>query len=431
MDANAIIVLGIFILTYILIFSEKVHRTTAAFTGAVLMVMFGIVNGFLDESEVIDFIKWDVIGLLFGMMIIVGILKETGFFEYLAIKIAKSSKGNLTILLVMFGLITAFLSMFVDNVTTILLMIPITIAITKMLKITPIPLLLTIAIISNIGGTATLVGDPPNIIIASSAYSGFSFNDFIIHLMPIVLLILFISLFVFKLFFRNWLKTEPENLGELMTMNPKDKIKDIVKMKRTLFILVGTIFLFVFHDHLGLNAATVAIIGATSALLITGIEPYKALSNVEWPTLLFFAGLFILVGMLEHQGILEKVAIQIMNLSGDNVLLAAIIILWFSALGSSIVDNIPFTATMCPIILHMQNELGNVNPIWWALAMGVGFGGNITPIGSSVGVITLGLSERYDYPITSKEWMKKGIPISILSCLIGTIILILFTGFFK
>ena len=236
MDANAIIVLGIFILTYILIFSEKVHRTTAAFTGAVLMVMFGIVNGFLDESEVIDFIKWDVIGLLFGMMIIVGILKETGFFEYLAIKIAKSSKGNLTILLVMFGLITAFLSMFVDNVTTILLMIPITIAITKMLKITPIPLLLTIAIISNIGGTATLVGDPPNIIIASSAYSGFSFNDFIIHLMPIVLLILFISLFVFKLFFRNWLKTEPENLGELMTMNPKDKIKDIVKMKRTLFI---------------------------------------------------------------------------------------------------------------------------------------------------------------------------------------------------
>lgn len=431
MDFNQWIIIFIFMLTYILIFSEKVHRTTAALFGAVLMVLYGIANGFLDESEAMGFIKWDVIGLLFGMMIIVGILKETGFFEYLAIKIAKSSKGNLTTLLVMFGISTAILSMFVDNVTTILLMIPITVAIAKTLKINPIPIILTIAILSNIGGTATLVGDPPNIIIGSSAYSGFSFNDFLIHLTPIAILILFISVFIFKFFYRDWLKIEPENLEKLMVMEPKDKIKDIVKMKRTLFVLVGTILLFLFHDYFGLHAATVAIIGGAAALLITKADPYKALADVEWPTLLFFAGLFILVGTLEHQKILEKVATQIINISGDSILSAAVIILWFSALGSSIIDRIPFTAAMCPIILHMQDNFGNVNIIWWALAMGVGFGGNGTPIGSSVGVITLGLSERYNYPISMKEWIKKGFPIAVLSCLIATIILILFNGFFK
>ena len=279
MSTDQWIIIAIFIFTYILIFSEKIHRTTAALFGAVLMVLFGISRGFLNEGKAIDFIKWDVIGLLFGMMIIVGILKETGFFEYLAIKIAKSSNGNLTTLLLLFGLITAFLSMFVDNVTTILLMIPITIAIAKTLKINPIPILLTIAILSNIGGTATLVGDPPNIIIAS--YSEFSFNDFLIHLMPIAVLILFFSLFIFKFFYKDWLRIEPKNLDKLMAMEPKDKIIDNIKMKRTLFVLFGTIILFIFHDYLDLSPATVAIIGGAAALIITRTDPYNALADVE------------------------------------------------------------------------------------------------------------------------------------------------------
>lgn len=423
METNAILVLGIFVFTYILIFSKRVHRTTAALVGAVFVVCIGMIRDFLTEDEALSFIRFDVIGILLGMMIIVSILKDSGFFEYVAIKVAKKSKGNLWTLLSLFGVSTAVLSMFVDNVTTILLMIPMIVVVSKMLEISAVPFLLSSAILSNVGGSATLVGDPPNIIIAS--YAQFKFNDFIFHVLPIVIILLIVSLFTFKFFYRDWLKTKPKNIEKLMAMNPNEKVKDWKIMKRTLAVLLGTIILFVFHDKLGVNPATVAMIGGVSALLITGTHPYKALLDVEWQTLLYFSGLFVIVGAVAHEGLLSNIADFVIDISKDNSLLAAILILWISAIGTSFIDRIPFTAAMCPVILHM-GEIGmDVNLIWWALVMGVGFGSNSTPVGSSVGIITWGLSEKYNEPVTIKEWMKKGTPIALISVCFATIVLVL------
>ncbi len=423
-----LVVLAIFIGTYILIFTEKMHRTTASLLGAVLMMLVGKYFGILTPEDIIHMIEFEVIFLLAGMMMIVAVLMPTGFFEFLAIKSVKLAKGNPWKMMIILGIVTAVLSMFVDNVTTVLLMVPITVMVANTLRISAVPLLLVEALLSNVGGVGTLVGDPPNVMIAAA--TGFTFMDFIVHLMPIVIVALFFSLYTLKYLYRDYISRIPENVEDVMKINEYEMIKDPKTMKRTVAILLFTIFLFIIHHKIGLEPFEVAMLGGILAIVVNRADPHKVLLEIEWSTLFFFAGLFIVVGTVDKVGILAMIAEEITSFVHGNYILATILILWISAIASAIVDNIPFTAAMIPVVKHM-GELGvDVNPIWWALAIGAGFGGNGTPIGSSAGVIVIGLSEKYGHPITFREWLHKGTPVMIVSCIIGSIALLLFTEYF-
>ncbi len=425
---NALIAGIIFIITYILIISEKTHRTTAAMFGAVVMVVFGERYGFYSQKNALSYIDFNTIGLLLGMMIIVSVLGKTGLFEYLAIKSAKIARGNPWRLVLIFGSVTAFVSMFLDNVTTILLVAPTTIVVSRKLDLDPIPCLLSESLLSNVGGVATLVGDPPNVMIASA--TGFSFNDFVIHLAPIVFFVFFVSLFVIRIIFREEFKANPKNIEALMEMNEREQIEDWDNLKKSLAVLGFTIFLFTLHDKLSLNSSLVALIGAALTLLICRSDPHEVLLEVEWPTLVFFAGLFVVVGAVDKVGILSSVAFKIQSLSGFNIKVSILLIIFLAAICSSLVDNIPFTAAMIPVIKHMGEAGLNANPLWWALAVGVGFGGNGTFIGSSANVVTVGISEKYGYSITFRSWLRAGVPVMIVSTFIGAIFLLSFTEYF-
>jgi len=429
MTVDEWVVLTIFVFSYILIFSEKVHRATASLLGALLIAGYLLSQNELTESEVLEFIEFDVLILLFGMMVIVGVLVEAGFFSFVALKVAQMTKGNIWLLLFLLSLSTAFMSMVVDNLTTIILFVPVTIEISKTLEINPIPILIAEAIISDIGGVATLIGDPPNVIIAS--YAGFGFNDFIIHLFPVVLVAIFLSLLSFKLIYRKWIESGAGRIQSIMKRDPYNEIKDLATMKRTLVILGFIIVLFGIHEFLGISAALVALIGAVMTLLINLSDPEKIMHHVEWSSLLFFAGLFIIVGGVDKVGLLREIAIKIEGISGNNTMLAALLILWISAALTAVVDNIPITMAMAPVIVHMAEMGVEVTPLWWALAMGVGFGGNATPIGSSANVVTVGLSERAGYHISLKEWAKAGLPLTFICLGVATLFIVLFFGLFK
>lgn len=423
------VILIIFIVSYIAIFSEKVHRTTASVVGALFCSAYLILRDEITEGGILGLVDFDVIILLFGMMVIVGVLVETGFFSFVAIKISQFSKGNPWVLFSVLTISTAFLSMIVDNLTTVILFIPITIELARTLEIDPIPLLLGEAIISDVGGVATLVGDPPNVIIAS--YAGFSFNDFIIHLFPIVFICLIFSLLFSKIYYRKWIKKGSKNIDRIMEKNPYEEIKDLTAMKKTLLILFATIVLFVLHSFIGITPAFVAVIGAAATLLVNLSDPEKVMHHVEWSSLIFFGGLFIIVGCVDKVGLLREVAKWIEGVTGNNVLFAAILILWISALLTAFIDNIPMTIAMAPIIVHIGSMGNDVNLLWWALAMAVGFGGNATPIGSSANVVTVALSHRSGYPISVKRWMKIGLPLTIICLVIATFAIVVFSVIFK
>jgi len=429
MEINAIVVLIIFIVTYIFIFSEKVPRTTAAFAGALIVMAYGINRGFLTEKESVDFIKFDVIFLLMSMMIMVNILLETGFFGYVALKLAKFSKGNVGLLLILLGIGTAFLSMAVDNVTTIIILIPVTIEIAKKIEVNPVPLLLAEAVLSNMGGVATMVGDPPNIIIAS--YSGFSFDEFIYHLLPPVLIAGFITTLFVRRLYLHMSGESKKRYDCVKDLDPESEIEDPVTMKKTLIILTAVFILFMFHGPLQVSPSFVALAGAAATLLVNYYDPERVLKNVEWSVLLFFASLFILVGALDAVGILKDFAEWTVDVSGDNEMVTVIMVLWLTALLTSFVDNIPLTTAMAPVILHMGDMGLNTAPMWWALALGVGFGGNATPIGSSAGVVTVGIADKYDYHISMKDWAEIGIPSTLISLIIATLFIVVFWGFYS
>lgn len=420
-----------FIFTYIGIISEVVHRTIAAMIGAAAMVIIGLHFDYisdnikpLTEYKLFDFIDFNTIGLLAGMMIIIAVLQETGFFEYLAIKATKSSKGSPWSLLLMFGLITAFVSMFLDNVTTILLMVPVTFAVTKQLELSPVPVILTESMFSNLGGVGTMIGDPPNIMISSA--SRFSFNDFLIRLFPITVFTIFISLLLLRFLYKGWINSKPKNIEEIMEMDENEAIKDPVALKKTIVIMILTVVLLSFHDIVGMLPATVALISAGVALLINRSDIHSMLERVEWSTLLFFGALFIMVGTLEHTGFLKSIADGIVNVSHGDMIYAALLVLWISALTSAFIDNIPFTVAMLPVIGEIVSTTGSeAHILWWVLAIGVGYGGLATPIGSTPGVVTSGLSERKGEPISFLGWMKIGVPIMITS-LIFVSLLVLF-----
>lgn len=419
----------IFAVTFGLIISEKVHRTVIAFFGAMVMILFGMVGGYYSPEQAMAAIDFNTIGLLMGMMIIIAILEKTGAFQYLGIFVAKKTKGNPWLLVVALGTLTTLLSLILDNVTTIILIVPVTIVITKILKINPVPVLMAEALLSDTGGVATLVGDPPNIMIGSAA--GFSFNDFLTHSLPIVLFAWLATLITLKIVYRKELKEKPQNIDQLMKMNEKDAIEDPTTLKIIVGILCLVVALFFLHNTFHIAPSMVALIGAALALVFVSPskDPQNILAKAELSVLVFFASLFVLVGGLEHAGVLKYVADLIIGGAADNMLLTAIIVLWASAVLSALVDNIPFTVAMIPVIATLQASGLDVNLLWWALVFGVGFGGNGSPIGSTANVIVVSKSEQTGYPITFKKWFLGGTSSMLVTCTIATIAILFFHQF--
>lgn len=430
MDTVSIAALLIFVITFFFILTERIHRTVIGLFGALAMVLAGTYLDFYHPHQVLEVVDFNTLGLLFGMMLLVGMLEHTGVFQYLGIWTAKKTKGNPWLLMVALSAITASLSMILDNVTTIILIVPITIIIAEMLKINPTPILMAEALLSNVGGTATLVGDPPNIMIGSAA--GFSFNDFLVHSLPVVVVAWIATLALFRFIFRKDLTKKPENVERLLAMNEKEAIKDPRTLRKLLTIFGLVILLFFLHSALHLEAAMVALIGAGLALLWIAPQhdPQKTIEKCELSVLLFFGSLFVIVGGLEHAGVLEQAAKLITSGAEGNLVMTAIIILWASAILSAIVDNIPLTVAMIPIIAYLGTQGVPVDILWWALVFGVGFGGNGSPIGSTAGVIVVAKAEKTEHPISFIDWIKQGAPTMVLGLLIATGALMVFTPWF-
>ena len=412
---DATIAVAVFVLAYGMIMAEKLHRAMVSLAGAVLIVLFGI----LTQEEAFAGIDWNTIGLLVGMMIIVGITRRSGIFEFLAIWAAKVSKGRPVMLLVLLTVITAFLSAFLDNVTTVLLIVPVTFAITDQLKLNPVPFLICEVIGSNIGGTATLIGDPPNILIGSATQLGF--NDFIINLAPVVLIIMPVIIGLMVLIYGRSFQVDEADQQKVMAMNEWDAIRDWVILKRSLAALALTILGFFLHQALHLESATIALAGAVLLMIVTREEPEDVLLSVEWPTLFFFMGLFVMVEGLVKTGVITNLAQQALVLTQGNFPLTAILILWVSAFASAIVDNIPFVAAMIPLLKDMGAMSGMpMDPLWWSLALGACLGGNGTLIGASANVVVAGIAERNGFKITFWGFTKIGMPLMIVSVTIAT-----------
>ncbi len=414
-----IVALSIFIGVYALIMSEKIHRTIAAMVGASLILLLNIVPW----EKLPEYLDLDTILLLAGMMTVVNIARESGLFEYIAIKTAKLSKGSPIKVLLLFSVVTAVVSAFLDNVTTVLLLTPMLIYITRQMNVNPIPFLLSEVFASNIGGTATLIGDPPNIMIGSAA--GLSFNDFLVNMAPIAFIDLFITIGIIYLAYRGAMRFHKERADAIklgiMSLNEEDAIKDRALFKKSIITIAAIIVAFFFHDRMGVEPAVIALTGASFLLLWAGASPEYALEKVEWATLFFFGGLFIIVGALVETGAIAQLAgwmTSHIHSEGE----AVMIITWFSAFSSAIVDNIPFTATMIPLIKAMGSSL-NIYPLWWALSLGACMGGNGTAIGASANVVVVGIAHREGIRITFGDFLKVGMTIMLATVGVGSLII--------
>ncbi|TBL80413.1 SLC13 family permease [Paenibacillus thalictri] len=418
MEQQAILAIGIFLVTYGFIIAEKIHRTIVAMLGGILMVVLGIV----DQESALHHIDFNTLGLLIGMMIIVSITAETGLFKYIALISAKKAKGDPVQIMVALVLITAVGSAFLDNVTTVLLMVPVTFSITRQLRVNPVPYLITQIFASNIGGTATLIGDPPNIMIGS-AVKELTFMAFITNLAPIVIVIMAITVPIFVFLFRKQIQTTSELKMSIMQMNEQDVITDRKLLIKSLTVLGLTIIGFFLHQTLHLESATVALAGAFLLLLLTGEHSMEvAFTKVEWTTIFFFVGLFVLVSGLVETGVISKLAAQAIELTGGNLIATSFLILWLSAIASAFLDNIPFVATMIPMIQEMGNMgVTNLEPLWWSLALGACLGGNGTLIGASANLIVAGMSGKEGHPIKFVTFMKYGFPLMLLTVIIASV----------
>ena len=417
-----IFAITLFVLVLAFIGSELAHRTVLALLGAVVVVAVGIV----DQESAVEYVDWNTIGLLAGMMVIVSVVDKTGVFEYLAVKSAQWGKARPGRILVLLGIVTAFLSAFLDNVTTVILMVPVTFLIADALGVSPLPFLLAQVMASNVGGAATLIGDPPNILIGSAA--GLSFADFVLNLAPLALLALPFVLGFFWLAFRKELKASEGAVQNIARLDARGAIRDPVLLRKSLIVLGVVIVGFFLHGVLHLEAATIALSGAAALMLYARSDVEEVLREVEWPTLLFFVGLFVLVGGLEATGFVDRIAGLLTAFAGSQTL-TALLVLWGSALASGIVDNIPFTATMIPVLEGLARTEGlseaEVRPLWWALAIGADFGGNLTLIGASANVVVAGASERAGRKISFLKFMAYGIPVTLLTLVVATPYLLL------
>jgi Na+/H+ antiporter NhaD/arsenite permease-like protein len=422
---------GIFFLAYAVIVTERVHKTVVALVGAALMLVLRILDqdeAFHSETYGVDY---NVIFLLIGMMIIINIMRETGIFQWVAIKSAKVAKGEPFRLMVILSIVTAVFSAFLDNVTTVLLIAPVTLLICEALEIDPYPFLITEILSSNIGGTATLIGDPPNIMIASKAE--LTFMDFINNLAPMILIYMIVYLITLRFIFRKNLHVTDEHKARIMAMDESTAITDRPLMMKSLWVMGFTVLGFVFHHQFHLQPATIALAGAAALLLISRLEPHKILESVEWPTIFFFIGLFIIIGGIQKVGFIKLLSQWMLDLTQGNLFATSMILLWFSAFASGIVDNIPYVATMNPLVIEMAKGIWpdqtgrdllhhpDLLPIWWSLALGACLGGNATIIGASANVVVAGISEKAGYKITFLGFMKYGIPIMIQSVFIAMI----------
>ncbi|MBA3328196.1 MAG: ArsB/NhaD family transporter [Solirubrobacterales bacterium] len=393
--------------------SERVDRTKVALVGAMLVLL----TQTIDQEHAIEAIDFETIGLLAGMMLIVRVTEPTGVYTYLAIRAGQLARGRPLGVVASLALSTALLSAFLDNLTTVLLVVPITFLLADALDIDPIPLVLIEIIASNIGGTATLIGDPPNILIAG--HTGLSFSDFVVNLAPISALAFVVVTGLLYLFFRKRLQIAPEARDSVMELDARKSIEDVAEMKRTLPILVVTLLAFFVHKGIGLEPATVALTGATAMLLVTRQSVEAALRGIEWPTLFFFIGLFVMVGALEETGTIEEIANGIGSVTDGDRTAELLGIAWVSALGSGLVDNIPFTATMIPVVEQLQTDDAD-DAYWWVLAIGACFGGNFTLIAAAANVAAAGMAERAGRPIGFLTFLKVGVPATLVSMILAT-----------
>ena len=419
---------AIFVVVLILILLERADRTIVAIGGAAAMVTAGMVLGFYDEQQALQAIDFSTLGLLLGMMILVSLLKPTGLFEVLAVWAARSSRGHPAMLVVLMGIVAAFLSMILDNVTTVVLLAPLTILIAEVLGISAIPLLMAEAVLSNVGGVATLIGDPPNILIASA--SGLSFNDFLSHSLPVVLLIIPLVLGLVLVAFRRMLAKTKDTTQALLGFRPEEAWNDPKTARRVVIVLGAALLLFLLQDALSLTPAFIALSMAAVALVWTQPSVDEFLKRIDWQVLLFFAALFVMVGGLEASGVLELLAAGLAARLDGSGPAAAVTVLWLTAVAAAMVDNVPITAAMIPIILGLGERGINVAPLWWAPAFGVGFGGNGTIIGSTAGILVAEISSKTPNPITSRTWLRLGPQALIVACLIATLALVVAYPFF-
>jgi Na+/H+ antiporter NhaD/arsenite permease-like protein len=417
--ATEIFAVVLFAAVLVVIAAELAHRTAVAFLAASVLIALGIVD---QHEAATEFIDWNTIGLLAGMMIIVSILNKTGVFEYLAIKSAQWGRARPGRILILLAVVTAVLSAFLDNVTTVILLVPVTFMIADTVGVSAMPFLLTQVMASNVGGAATLIGDPPNILIGSAA--DLTFLDFVFNIAPVVVLALPVILAYLYLAFRRELGYHEGTEEDVRALNAGGAIRNKPLLRKSLVVLSAVVVAFFFHGLLHLEAATIALLGAAALMLYARSNVEEVLREVEWPTLLFFVGLFVLVGGLEVTGFVGRIAELLTGLGGASAL-TALIIMWGSAAASGIVDNIPFTATMIPVIENFAEARrlseAEVRPLWWALALGADFGGNATLIGASANVVVAGMSEQAGKKIAFLRFMVYGIPVTVISLAVASL----------
>ncbi len=404
----------IFVIVMIVIITEKINRAVVAVGGAVLLFITGVLT--VDSGA--GYIDYNTIGVLVGMMLFVSVVKNSGLFEYMAIKAAKVAKGSPAKMMVIFVVITAVLSCMLDNVTTVLLIGPMTFAITRELEINPVPYIITQILASNIGGTATLIGDPPNIMIGSAA--GLTFMDFIANNGIIIAVVLAVTIVCFLFIFRKDFSISSHHISRVMAMDERELIKDRALLHKSVVMIVLVALGFIFHGNLGVDSSVIAL-AAAIIMMIIGRQPAEdTILDVEWTTIIFFVALFVVVGGMVETGVIDRLANIIVDVTGGEMVMAMLIILWVSALLSSTLDNIPFVATMVPLIASMGESGMDVTPLWWALSLGACLGGNGTIIGASANVVLTGISAKNGHPISYMQFLKVGFPMMIISIILCT-----------
>lgn len=417
-----IIAVAVFLIVILLIITERVHRTAAAMAGAMVLILTGVMSA----DKALSYIDFNTIGVLVGMMIFVAIVRQSGMFEYIAVRAAKAVHGDPWKIMVAFTLITAVLSAILDNVTTVLLVGPMSIAIARMLKIDPVPFLMGQILASNVGGTATLIGDPPNIMIGSAAH--LSFMDFLDNSGFAVLFILAVLILLMKIVYEKKIELGTVDTGAVEKLDPSKSITNRALMKKGIIVLICVIVGFMFHDKLGIESSVIALTAAAVMLIIGREDVNEAIQDVEWTTILFFMSLFVVVGGLTETGIIKELASKIIDATDGHPMVTMLVLLWASALLSSILDNIPFVATLIPLILAMQADGMDVTSFWWAISLGACLGGNGTMIGASANVVLSDISTKHGYPITFKSYLKVGMPFMLLSIVISTVFLVVKFG---
>ena len=418
MDVSQIVSIAVFVIAMVAIMTEKLHRSLAAIVGAMLVLALHV----LPFDAAMEHIDFNTLGVLLGMMLFVSVVKLSGMFEFLAIKAARLAKGEPWKVMLLFVLLTAVLSAFLDNVTTVLLIGPMTLTVCKLLDVNPIPFFMTEILASNIGGTATLIGDPPNIMIGSAA--GFTFFDFILYDAPAVVVILAAVLVVFYFLYGRKMHVNEEHRARIMELDEHAMIKNKRLLKQS-YVMIGLVVVgFMAHGALGLESSVIALGAAGIIMLISGESIEEALANVEWTTLAFFAGLFVIVGAMAETGVIEMLAHALIDATGGNVFVTMLVLLVGSAVISSFLDNIPFVATMIPILLAMESTGMDVTPLWWAVSLGACLGGNGTLIGASANVVLSDISKKNGHEITFVQFLKTGFPIMLLTVAIAGLYLV-------